>query len=181
MISSSDDAIDDAISAFDIETYDGGGYVLVLATATSIDPDRREKWADTAFGMQAKHRKPVVLLVVSADESTARWAESPIPLGPAGQCSVTVQPFVLGPHNVPVITDPEEAARDISLAAFVAFAIHRNHPDVEAILEALATAMRTAGASNPKTAVVADTVTDGLADTPAADIWRALAPLTAQG
>lgn len=171
MISSLDD-----ISAYECETADGGGYVLVLATATSQDPDLRVRWADRVLRLQVRHRKPVVLLVASADESTARWAESPISSGPPGQCSVTVRPFVLGPHNVPAITDAAEAAKDIALASLFAMAIHRDHPQAEAILRALATAMSTIEADNPKTAVFADIVTDGLAGTPAADIWRALAP-----
>ncbi len=51
-----------------------------------------------------------------------------------------MRPLVLGPDNVPVITDPEQAGRDLALATFSAMT-HGTDPDVPVILEALVTAL----------------------------------------
>lgn len=49
--------------------------------------------------------------------------------------------MVAGPHNMPVITDPEEARADLVLASLAAIT-HAAEPAVNAILKALSTALR---------------------------------------
>jgi hypothetical protein len=50
-----------------------------------------------------------VLLVVTSSEETARWARKPISIGLPGMVSNVTNAIVLGPDNVPAITDPAEA------------------------------------------------------------------------
>src|SRR5262249_40167952 len=84
---------------------------------------------------------------------------------------LTVRPRVLGPHNVPVITDPSAAAEDIPLATFAAIT-HGKHPQADMMLKALATALKTA---DEETADLFKELTElGLGTTPAAQIWRDL-------
>ncbi|MFF9685234.1 hypothetical protein [Streptomyces sp. NPDC014623] len=115
-----------------------------------------------------------MLLVVCQDESTARWAGRPIRIGPPEWPSLTVRPLALGPHNVPAVTDPSVAARDVPLAAFSAIT-HGKDPNAAAVLGALATASKTV---DEETATLFGELTElGLGDTPAAQIWRDLTAL----
>ncbi|MET8799766.1 hypothetical protein ABZV91_25645 [Nocardia sp. NPDC004568] len=82
-----------------------------------------------------------------------------------------MKPLVLGPGNVPVITDPAEAAADIPLTALSAIT-HAADPRINAILKALATALR--GEDADDLAIFGELTELGLGNTPAADIWRQL-------
>ncbi|WP_067901131.1 hypothetical protein [Nocardia vaccinii] len=81
-------------------------------------------------------------------------------------------PLVLGPHNVPAITDADEAAADIPLATLAAIT-HVNEPDIGAILEALASAMRQLG-TDEESNVFAELTDLGLGKTAAAKKWSQL-------
>jgi hypothetical protein len=78
---------------------------------------------------------------------------------------------VLGPGNVPVITDPEEAAQDLTLATFAALT-HGSSPDSPAIVEALACAL--GSADEESVAYYAQMLDIGLGDSPARETWRNL-------
>ncbi|OSC64198.1 hypothetical protein B5181_20905, partial [Streptomyces sp. 4F] len=55
--------------------------------------------------------------------------------------SLTLHSLVAGPHNLPTITDPAEAAEDLALAVLAAVT-HAKEPAVGAILKALSAALR---------------------------------------
>ncbi|MFJ8541006.1 hypothetical protein ACIRFH_03125 [Streptomyces sp. NPDC093586] len=83
-----------------------------------------------------------------------------------------MRPLVLGPGSVPVIDSPDEAARDIPLTVLSA-ALHRQGPDADALLKALATALKGLSADDETTASIFIGLTEqGLGETPAADLWR---------
>jgi hypothetical protein len=69
------------------------------------------------------------LLVVTASDNTARWAQEPIALGPGAQLA----PLVVGPQGVPVVTDPERAKQDPELAVLSVMAHGRG--DVETAVQ----------------------------------------------
>jgi hypothetical protein len=99
-------------------------------------------WSYYAAYLHEKHQLPVVLLVVCQDRSTANWAGQPavttgLPIWP----TLTLRRLVLGPHSVPVITDPAEAENDVPLAAFSAITHAWNQRKIDAILKSLATAL----------------------------------------
>ncbi len=135
---------------------------------------RERRWTKAvAVGrtrLTAPPSRPVLLLVVCQDRATAEWACGPFRLGGEGWTTLTVHPVVLGPGNVPVITRPEEAARNLALATFCAL-IHGSDEEAPAILEALARAL---AATDPKSATYYSEILEtGLGNTKAREIWRA--------
>ncbi|WP_084494937.1 hypothetical protein [Nocardia shimofusensis] len=103
------------------------------------------------------------------DETTERWAGGPFVIGPRQWPSLVARPLVLGPDNVPVITDTAEAITDVPLAALSAIT-HAHHPSIGAILKSLAAALR--GIDDEDAAIVAELTELGLGTSPAADTWR---------
>jgi hypothetical protein len=156
-------------SLLQIDSADGG-YVLAVEAQSRRDPDKHGSWAYYASYLQEKYRRPPLLLIVCQDESTARWAEGPFDYGLPTWPTLTLRPLVLGPHNLPLITDPAEAAKDISLAALATIA-HRNNTKLESTLRALAPAFR---ADYESVAPFVDFVEIGLAGSPAASVWETL-------
>jgi hypothetical protein len=121
--------------------------------------------------LSAKYACPTLLLVVCQDRATADWASGPFRTGWGGWTAFTVHPLALGPDNVPLITDYQEAARDLALATFAAM-VHGRNRDAPAILEALASAL---GAGGPAAlSYYSEMLEIGLGNTPARDIWRKL-------
>jgi hypothetical protein len=159
----------DTLLRFDTER--GDGYLLAVESQKRPSPDKHSAWAYYLAFMYAKYRIPPVLVVMTQDKDTAYWAEQPIEIGPTQWPSLTVRPLVLSPLNVPMITDPEEAAQDIPLATLSAIT-HGKNPDIAAILKSLSSALKTV---DPDTAMIFSEFTElGLAGFPAADIWRQL-------
>lgn len=91
--------------------------------------------------------------------------------GPPQLPTLTLRPVVAGPHNMPVITDPEEARADLVLASPAAIT-HAAEPAVKAILKALSTALRDVPED------IADPIVEftaqGLGKHPAQHLWRNL-------
>ncbi|MFE1596766.1 hypothetical protein [Nocardia sp. NPDC058705] len=122
--------------------------------------------------LHAKYKIPVVLVVVCRSRATARWAEGPLLLGHEIWPCLVLQPLVLGPHNVPAITDAATASTDLPLAALSAIT-HASAPDSSAILEALASALLSAG-DRDDAQVYTELVELGLGNTQSAELWRKL-------
>ncbi|WP_346151588.1 hypothetical protein [Streptomyces labedae] len=91
--------------------------------------------------------------------------------GPAQPPALTLHPFVAGPHNLPLVTDQDEARTDPALAALSAM-MHPADPAVGTALKALSAALR----DLPE--VLAHPLTDltdqALALHPARRAWREL-------
>jgi hypothetical protein len=154
-----------------IEPPDGGGFLLAIEAQGRRDRAKAVSWAYYLSYLNAKYECPALLLVVCQDETTAGWAAGPFRLGPDGWTALSVHPLVLGPGNVPVITDPEEAAQDLTLATFSAMT-HGRDRNAQVILEALAHAL---GTADPESvAYYSELLEIGLGNTPARDIWRNL-------
>ncbi|WP_439082530.1 hypothetical protein [Streptomyces sp. WL006] len=154
-----------------IDVASGDSLLLAIEAQGKKDPDKRGSWAYYLAHLYAKFRYPCVLLVVCRDKGTAEWAAEPIRVGLENHPSLVVFPLVLGPHNVPVVTDAARAADDIPMAVFSAIT-HSNDHDIAAILEALAKALRDMDAD--AAAVFAEFTEAGLGATPAREIWRNL-------
>ncbi|WP_149183938.1 hypothetical protein [Streptomyces sp. TRM49041] len=154
-----------------MDTADGGGYLLAVEAQGRKDPEKHGSWAYYLAHLYAKYALPPVLLVVCQDENTARWAKGPIRIGlPEWPC-LTVRPLVLGPHNIPLIKDASIAAEDVPLATLSAIT-HGKSPNAPAILEALATALKTIDKETAE--IFAELTEQGLGKTPAAKIWKDL-------
>lgn len=92
-------------------------------------------------------------------------------LGFPGRHSCTFRPLVLGPDNVPVITDERQAEQDVPLAVLSAMT-HGRGPQAAPILESLATALKTIDPDSA--AVFVQFVDSCLADPQAKQMWRDL-------
>ncbi|MFE9726627.1 hypothetical protein ACFYQ5_24285 [Streptomyces sp. NPDC005794] len=112
-----------------------------------------------------------LLMVVCQNRSTAEWAARPTHFGSPGHAVVTLRPLVVGPHNMPVITDVAEARKDPAFTT-LALITHADDPDIGAILKTLSTALRDTPESvaNPLVELTAQ----GLGTRPAAQQWRNL-------
>ncbi len=151
-----------------------GEFILAVESQGKRAPDKPASWAYYLSHLYAKYGVPPVLLVVCADRSTAAWAARQVDIGPPQWPSLTLRPLVLGPDSLPVIASPDEAARDIPLTVLSA-ALHRRDPDADAILNALAKALKGLSAEDEDTAGIFIELTEqGLGKTPAADLWRYL-------
>ncbi|MGQ4382655.1 hypothetical protein [Streptomyces sp. SAS_270] len=153
-----------------VET-DEGTYLLVVESQGKKDEGKRGSWAYYLSYLYAKYRCEPVLIVITQSSATSRWAAQPIRLGLPGWDSLTVRPLVLGPDNVPVIADEREAERDVPLAVLSAMT-HGRGPQAAAILESLATALRTIDSESA--AVFVQFVDSCLVDPQAKQIWRDL-------
>jgi hypothetical protein len=97
-----------------------GEPVLGIVVEVQLAADARKffVWPVYVTNLRARLKCPVCLLVVTANEATARWASKPIEMGGGN----TFRPLVLGPSGVPEIIDKEEAQADPELAVLSAMA-----------------------------------------------------------
>ncbi|MFH9860556.1 hypothetical protein [Streptomyces sp. NPDC017202] len=153
------------------ETAEQGPFLLAIEAQGRKDPDKPASWAYYAAYLWTKYRLPTALLVVCQDHATARWAGQAVNSGPPQLPTLTLRPLVAGPHNMPVITDPEEARADLVLASLAAIT-HAADPVVDVILKALSTALRDVPED------IADPIVEftaqGLGNRPAKHLWRNL-------
>ncbi|MER7716780.1 hypothetical protein ABTX99_07455 [Streptomyces flaveolus] len=153
------------------ETAEQGPFLLAVEAQGKKDPDKPASWAYYVSYLWTKYRLPTALLVVCQDHATAKWAQQAVSSGPPQLPSLTLTPLVAGPHNMPVITDPEEARADLVLAGLAAIT-HAAEPAVDAILKALSTALRDApdDVADP----IVEFTAQGLGNRPAKHLWRNL-------
>ncbi|MFG3098066.1 hypothetical protein [Streptomyces sp. NPDC048202] len=150
---------------------DEGTYLLVVESQGQVDDRKRGSWPYYLSYLYEKYRCEPVLIVITQNSATARWAAQPIRLGFPGWHSLTVRPLVLGPDNVPVITDEQQAEQDVPLAVLSAMT-HGRGPRAAPILESLATALKTIDPDSA--AVFVQFVDSCLADPQAKQMWRDL-------
>ena len=111
--------------------------VIVIEVQLGADADKPWTWPLYIAALRARKRCSVWLLVVAPDEAVAAWARTPIELTPGVPC---VLPVVLGPGELPPITEPEVAQRHPELTLLAAVASARG-PDAERLLPALPAAI----------------------------------------
>jgi hypothetical protein len=109
---------------------------VVVEVQLGRDPVKRWSWPVYIAGLRARLRCPVMLLVVCPDGAVAGWCGKSIDLGHPG---LTLCPLVVGPSQIPVVTDPELAgqAPELALLSAVAHVADPDHPDRDRILKAL--------------------------------------------
>lgn len=111
---------------------------VALAVAVEVqrrrDVRKRRAWLSYLAALWDRRRCPACVLVVTPDPGVARWAARPIEVGPLN----AVRVLVLGPQQMPRVTDVAEAARRPELALLSALI----HGDREpAVLVAAARAL----------------------------------------
>lgn len=123
-----------------VPLYDGKPVLgIVVEVQLAPDADKPFVWPVYVAGLRARIRCRVCLLVVTADDAVARWAQRPIEIGAGNR----FQPLVLGPSGVPEVIDPQAAIADPELAVLSAMA-HGQDADPQ---KSLAIALAAMGAS----------------------------------
>lgn len=157
-----------------IDTTDSGSYLLAVEAQRKKDTDKLSSWTYYLGYLYAKYKLPPVLVVVCQDRSTAAWAARHVDIGPRQWPSLTLRPMVLGPDDVPVVTTPHEAARDVTMTVLSAV-LHHHDPEIRAILEALAPVLRNLQERDENTADrFIELTAQGLGAGSLAKFWRHL-------
>jgi hypothetical protein len=102
-----------------------------------IDQDKQRTWPAAHSIVMGRLQCASVLLVVSPSAAVARWCATPIHLGHPGY---TLTPLVLGPDQVPAVTDPD-LAREHPERAMLSAIMHSEHPERDQIFRSLLTAL----------------------------------------
>jgi hypothetical protein len=120
----------------------GSQHVLGIIVEVQLRRDERKCYAWPAYvaNLRARHRCPVCLLVITAEESVARWAAKAIEIGPGGRLT----PYVVGPSNTPVVTEMQQARMNVELAVLSAIE-HGKQADTGLARRIIATAIAAAG------------------------------------
>jgi hypothetical protein len=139
-----------------------GEPVLGIVVEVQLAPDDRKAyvWPVYVANLRARLECPVCLLVVTADEATARWAGRVIDLGGSSQFT----PFVIGPSGVPWVTSEEQARDDPELAVLSAMA-HGKDQDVERSVQvAIVAQMASLGLDEERSKFYCDLVQHALSE-----------------
>ncbi|WP_282780543.1 MULTISPECIES: hypothetical protein [unclassified Nocardia] len=108
--------------------------VLAVVVEVQLRPDGDKTWSWPVYltTLRARLRCATVLLVLCPDEHTAHRCRTPITVAPA----FVLTPTVIGPANVPAVTDARSTVANPELAVLSAIA-YRNRPERDAVLTAL--------------------------------------------
>jgi len=98
---------------------------LIFEVQLSRDPDKRTSWPFYLAAARARWRCPANLIVVTLTRAMSRWCARPIRLDDIGN---EYHPAVIGPDQLPVLTDVDQAHGCPELAVLSAVA-HRRHPN----------------------------------------------------
>lgn len=148
-----------------------GEQILVVEAQLKRDKKKRASWPYYIAYLHSRHLCPVMLLVVCNNAAVARWAREPVDLGSPQYPCVRMQPAVLGPDNVPAITDLTDASADVEFTVLSAL-VHSTSERAGEILNVLSDAM--AKLDVPDAKQLSDLVSAGLASASARTHWRDL-------
>jgi hypothetical protein len=89
---------------------------VIVEVQLARDRDKPYVWPVYIASLRARHRCPVCLIVITVEESVARWAGRSIELGPGTRCN----PWVVGPSNTPAVTGLSHAEKNVEIAVLSA-------------------------------------------------------------
>ncbi|RKS07924.1 hypothetical protein DFP74_3612 [Nocardiopsis sp. Huas11] len=116
-----------------------GALDRLMGIVVEVQRDEKKRkcftWPEYVAALRSKHECPVTLLVICPKQSVADWYSEPIELGHPG---LVLRPLVIGPKDIPVVTDPGTVAASPTLGVLSAAAHGMTKPDV---LEALHTGL----------------------------------------
>jgi hypothetical protein len=91
--------------------------VVIVEVQLAIDPAKRRSWWWYLANAHTRHACDAFLVIVTPSAPVAEWAARPIGLGQPG---TVLRPLVIGPAQVPVVTNPAEAIEAPELAVLSA-------------------------------------------------------------
>ncbi|MCN9242133.1 hypothetical protein NGF19_15270 [Streptomyces sp. RY43-2] len=154
-----------------VEPSEGEHFLVAVEAQTKQDLDKGTSWAYYVAYLHAKYELPVLLVTVCKNQRTAHWAAGPFECRVGPWSTQTTRPFVIGPDNVPEITDESSVAHSPALAT-ISVIVHSESRRIAAILGMLARGMRSFDKS---TAMYwCELVEIGLENTPAKEVWKGL-------
>lgn len=112
--------------------------VYIVEAQGSVKPAKRRAWPMYAAGMHARWGCPVLVVVIAPSRRVAAWARQGVDLG-FGR--FVLFPLVIGPEQIPVITDVDVARRSPELAV-LSVAAHGHEAGAEHIAAAALNAAR---------------------------------------
>lgn len=133
---------------------------IVVEAQLSADERKRFVWPVYVANLRARLECPVCLLVVTADETVARWAAKPIELGAGNR----FLPLVLRPSGVPIITDEGEAQADPELAVLSAMAHGQDSDTHKSVQIALAAQIASLGLDADRSRLYFDLILASLSE-----------------
>jgi hypothetical protein len=152
-----------------VEPSDGDAFLLAIEAQERLDTKKESSWPYYIAYLRTKYDLPVLLLVVCRDRATTKWAAGPFSCEARGWTAQETYPLVIGPDNLPPITDARTAAEKPAMAAFSALT-HAKGPDIDAILDALGRAL--AGMDSNNVDYFYQFLDSALGESPAGDTWR---------
>jgi uncharacterized ferritin-like protein (DUF455 family) len=155
-----------------VEPSEGDGFLIAIEAPTARSPDKGSSWSSYVAYLRAKFRLPVLLVAVCRNRPTASWAAGPFESRVGTRTTQVTRPFVLGPDNVPEITDESVVAREPALATFSAI-VHSESENTPAIPGMVARGMRSFDKATAKYWCEWLEV-GGLENTPVRETWREL-------
>ncbi|MFE6164725.1 hypothetical protein ACFQ7F_38110 [Streptomyces sp. NPDC056486] len=158
-------------SVLRIQPSDGDDFLLAIEAQGRREKEKESSWPYYIAYLRAKYDLPVLLLVVCWSRSTAKWATGPFTCGARGWTAQSTRPLVVGPDNVPVITEQRAVEENLAMASFSALT-HSRGPEVMAILEPLARVVQ--GSDTKAVKYFGDLIEVCLGETPAGENWREL-------
>jgi hypothetical protein len=99
---------------------------LIVEVQRAVDDDKQFTWPLYITALRARHRHDFALLVVTLSDRVRAWAQAAISTGHPG---FDLVPAVVGPDDVPRVTDAATAAAQPELAVLSALT-HRADPAV---------------------------------------------------
>jgi len=90
---------------------------IIVEVQLGIDDEKRGSWPQYVAALWGRLRCPVWLLVVTVDAVVAKWCAQRIETG-----GMQLRPVVIGPDDIPVVTDAQAALDDPELAVLSALA-----------------------------------------------------------
>ncbi len=112
--------------------------VLIAEIQLRQDADKRYSMPFYAMSARSRYRCPAIVVVIAIDEAVAAWARQPVQLDPYNAW----RPLVIGPSQVPRVTDVAEARARPYLAVLSARMHAKGHQGLaiaRAALEVLPT------------------------------------------
>ncbi len=123
-----------------VELRDGDNALtgsIVVEVQLGVDADKPFTWPVYVSALRARTRRPVWLLVIAPTDAVAAWARQPIELTPGVPSLI---PAVLGPEELPPITEPDVARSHPELTLLAAVS-HGRSPEGGVLLPVLPVAL----------------------------------------
>jgi hypothetical protein len=112
---------------------------VIVEVQLSSQKRKRRSWIAYVGTLHARLGCLVVLLVICADAATANWCATPIHYGMPDN---VLNAVVVGPRQIPTITDPVAAQQTPELTLLSTMAHGNDGPDQKLILEAFLSALQ---------------------------------------